>query len=290
MPGKFRPTIAHSFVKILADRGLLGMCFTQNIDTLERIAGVPEDLILEAHGSFASQHCIDCQAIYDGKKLKEQIQKEIVARCDNCGGLVKPDIVFFGESLPPRFHTTVPLLRSADLLIVMGTSLTVHPFATLAGMVPEGCPRVLMNMDLVGDFGSDSDDVIALGKTDDVVRNLCKELGWDKELEAAWAATENLVAGFGSPPPTAARDGAKKIADAVERSLQSLEGKPEVETVSKKDVAEPVAAPPVANADDEVEKLTNALETTLRVSQTESDNAERASTKEDADEKTEQKL
>ena len=99
MPGKFRPTLTHSFVRLLAAHGLLRKCFTQNIDNLERRAGVPPHLIIEAHGSFASQHCIDCKSDYDGDKLREHIVNETVATCKKCKGLVKPDIVFFGEQV-----------------------------------------------------------------------------------------------------------------------------------------------------------------------------------------------
>jgi len=84
-------------------------------------------------------------------------------------------------------------MRKADLLIVMGTSLTVHPFASLAGMVDHSCPRVLINLDHVGDFGSRTDDVVLLGKCDDIVRDLCKELGWEDELARLWAETEDSV-------------------------------------------------------------------------------------------------
>ncbi|KAH9891562.1 DHS-like NAD/FAD-binding domain-containing protein [Cubamyces lactineus] len=189
-PGRFRPTITHTFVKLLADHKLLDTCFTQNIDTLERQAGVPGDKIVEAHGSFASQHCIECHAAFDGAKMKEAVEKGNIVRCGECGGLVKPDIVFFGESLPPAFHMTVPRLREADLLIVIGTSLTVRPFASLTTLVPEGCPRVLINMDPAGDIGTRPDDVVLLGRCDDIVRKICRELGWEKELDREWAKTE----------------------------------------------------------------------------------------------------
>ncbi len=99
MPGKYRPTPTHSFVKLLHNRSLLQMCYTQNIDTLERMAGVPEKAVVEAHGSFANQHCIECGSGYDQHTLKDEILRGEVARCDECGGLVKPDIVFFGESV-----------------------------------------------------------------------------------------------------------------------------------------------------------------------------------------------
>ena len=93
--------------------------------------------------------------------------------------------------LPPRFHKTIGLLRSADLLLVIGTSLTVHPFASLTQLVPEGCPRVLVNMTPAGDIGERVDDVTLLGRSDDVVRELCAALGddWVQELDAMWAET-----------------------------------------------------------------------------------------------------
>jgi NAD+-dependent protein deacetylase SIR2 len=90
----------------------------------------------------------------------------------------------------------VPSLESADLLIVIGTSLTVHPFASLAGMVEDSCPRVLINLDQVGDFGSRADDVILLGKCDEIVTELCKELGWKEELLRLWEQTEASVLKF----------------------------------------------------------------------------------------------
>jgi len=194
-PSQYRPTPTHSFIKLLADKQLLHICLTQNIDTLERRAGVPAKLIVEAHGSFATQCCIKCKRPFDDKKMKEAVMNERVPHCENkkCGGLVKPDIVFFGEGLPASFHQAIPKLMDADLLIVIGTSLTVHPFASLALLAPEGCPRVLINQEKVGDFGSREDDIILLGRCDDIIRDLAKELGWDEDLEKEWAATASLV-------------------------------------------------------------------------------------------------
>ncbi|KAH9922864.1 DHS-like NAD/FAD-binding domain-containing protein, partial [Epithele typhae] len=189
-PGKFRPTPTHTFVKLLADHKLLDTCFTQNIDTLERQANVPGHRIVEAHGSFADQHCIECHRPFDGQRLRAAIEKSQVAHCDKCKGLVKPDIVFFGESLPALFHQTVPKLREADLLIVIGTSLKVNPFAALTGFVPDDCPRVLINMERAGDIGRRADDVVLLGRCDDVVRELGAALGWADELEREWAKTD----------------------------------------------------------------------------------------------------
>ena len=107
-PGKHRPTITHSFVRLLETKGLLGTCFTQNIDTLERRAGVSKEKLVEAHGSFASQSCIDCGVPFDAAEIKRLIQEEKIPRCSRCRGLVKPDIVFFGEAVSVLLPFVLP--------------------------------------------------------------------------------------------------------------------------------------------------------------------------------------
>ncbi|KAI0755058.1 DHS-like NAD/FAD-binding domain-containing protein [Daedaleopsis nitida] len=188
-PGRYRPTLTHSFVKLLADSGRLHTCFTQNIDTLERQAGIPPDRLVEAHGSFASQHCIDCKKEYDSATMRSAVEKGEVVHCESCGGLVKPDVVFFGESLPEFVSQSLPKIDSAYLLFVIGTSLTVQPFAKLAALAPERCPRILINLDFAGDIGTRADDVLLLGKCDAIVRDLCRELGWENALDREWAQT-----------------------------------------------------------------------------------------------------
>jgi NAD-dependent histone deacetylase SIR2 len=184
-PGKYHPTVAHAFIKLLERKGLLHMLFTQNIDCLERRAGVPGERIVEAHGSFATQRCIDCKTEYPDDKMQAAVQKGEVPHCEvpACGGLVKPDIVFFGEALPDRFHDNRDVPAEADLLIIMGTSLTVHPFAGLPEYASQGTPRLLLNMEQVGSLGSRPDDVLLLGDCDTGVRKLADELGWRDELE-----------------------------------------------------------------------------------------------------------
>ncbi|KAI0769024.1 DHS-like NAD/FAD-binding domain-containing protein [Trametes elegans] len=187
--GRFRPTTTHLFVKLLADGGTLQTCITENIDALEREAGIPTEHLVEAHGTFTNQRCVDCRERLDGAKMREAIERGEVARCELCSGLVRPDVLFFGEPLPQSLARTTPQLSSADLLFVIGTSLTAPSVAALATIVPETCPRVLINMDFAGDIGMRADDVLLLGKCDDVVRDLVKELGWEEALEREWAKT-----------------------------------------------------------------------------------------------------
>jgi len=188
-PGKYRPTITHSFIYLLHKKSLLLKHFTQNIDCLDREAGVPGDMIIEAHGSFAKQGCIDCQAPYPDELMREAIEHKQPPHCQECDGLVKPAIVFFGEALPAAFHANRDLPRQADLCIVIGTSLTVQPFASLPTFVPEEVPRVLINLEQVGGLGSRPDDVLLLGDCDGQVKKLAEACGWLQELEELWKET-----------------------------------------------------------------------------------------------------
>ncbi|KAF8588926.1 Sir2 family histone deacetylase Hst2 [Ramaria rubella] len=221
-PGRYRPTRTHSFIRLLHEKNLLHTCFTQNIDTLERRSGLPDYRIVEAHGSFASQKCIDCKAPYSDEKMKGMIREKTVPKCEHCGGLVKPDIVFFGEALPPKFHKSIYNLGLADLLIIIGTSLTVHPFASLTGLVAKTCPRVLINLEAVGDIGDLPDDVVVLGKCDDVIQRLCELLHWEEELENLWGETKNSVDPKGVDEEAAddVEEEVKHLTEEVEKNLK----------------------------------------------------------------------
>ena len=212
-PGQFQPTPTHHFIRLLHDRGLLLRCFTQNIDSLEAEAGIPRDKIVAAHGNFDSATCLDTGAKVPISEVREAIMAgEEGWRAMNArwGGLVKPDISFFGERLPDRFYERAGLLADSvdsdfaecDLLIVMGTSLVVQPFASLIDRVPDTCPRLLLNRQPVALYNpvlaelsgepqgfrfrdpSNWRDVCFLCSTDDGVKKLAALLGWSRELDA----------------------------------------------------------------------------------------------------------
>ncbi|KAK4907350.1 Sir2 histone deacetylase Hst2, partial [Elasticomyces elasticus] len=191
--------------------------FTQNIDCLDREAGVPADKIIEAHGSFATQRCIECKTEYPNDDMKEAVAMKEVPHCvnDMCDGLVKPDIVFFGEALPESFFMNRGLPASCDLAIVMGTSLTVQPFASLPSLVGEGTPRVLINMERVGGLGSRPDDVCILDDCDKGVRQLADALGWRDELEEMWRATQPDEQDEPEKPADAPKDKQSELEDRI---------------------------------------------------------------------------
>ena len=212
-PGKFEPTASHRFVRLLASKGMLLRWYTQNIDMLERLSGVPEDLLVEAHGSFHLARCVGrriddqtddveensdcdesdgCGATYSIDEFKAKLDAEDpMPLCVECGGLIKPDIVFFGEQLPDRFHRLVGKdFSKCDALIVMGTSLQVQPFAGLIRLVGPSVPRLLINREVCGSnesiFSSCSDSSIRdakfLGDCDAGSMEFMRLLGWSDSL------------------------------------------------------------------------------------------------------------
>eukprot|EP00164_Ancoracysta_twista_P002587 GFYU01003442.1.p1 GENE.GFYU01003442.1~~GFYU01003442.1.p1 ORF type:complete len:397 (+),score=108.48 GFYU01003442.1:17-1207(+) len=266
-PGKFKPTRSHFFIKLLEKKGILLRCYTQNVDTLERVAGIQGESLVEAHGSFAKAKCLRCKRMYDQNFVKQEIFESVLPRCKaerylprpesptaseaevdadavadaenenenenegprntaaeddgddaesetaqaiaditaqlkdpkpdpmHCGGIVKPEITFFGEALPDRFvELRKEDMPKTDLLIVMGTSLKVQPFCSLIDWVAPLCPRLLINRELVGvdstfssPFQFDSEDnyrdVVRTGDCDSVVMDLAIALDWQKELQ-----------------------------------------------------------------------------------------------------------
>ncbi|XP_027716024.1 NAD-dependent protein deacetylase sirtuin-3, mitochondrial [Vombatus ursinus] len=184
-PGNYRPNLAHYFLRLLHDKGLLLRLYTQNIDGLERAAGIPATKLVEAHGTFASATCTVCQQSFPGEEFQVDVMADRVPCCPICTGIIKPDIVFFGEQLPQRFFLHMADFPMADLLIIIGTSLEVEPFASLCQASRRSVPRVLINRELVGPFAWQprDNDVAQLGDIISGVETLVKALGWTKEIE-----------------------------------------------------------------------------------------------------------
>ena len=96
-------------------------------------------------------------------------------------GVIKPDVVFFGEDLPAKFWSFAVDFARADLLLVMGTSLEVHPFAGIVDAIPRARARLLFNRDPVGSFAGElrrQKDCSLLGDLQDGVRMWVHRFGW----------------------------------------------------------------------------------------------------------------
>jgi len=119
-----RPNRAH---EVLAELGI--PVITQNIDGLHTAAGSKD--VIEVHGSIATASCLACRASYPLADTRRRLEADIVPRCD-CGEVLKPDVVLFGEMLDEAaMDRANRLARGAELLICIGSSLEVWPVAEL---------------------------------------------------------------------------------------------------------------------------------------------------------------
>lgn len=121
-----QPNQAHKYLAKLEKRKDLWI-ITQNIDGLHQLAGSKN--VIELHGSIHRNYCEKCMKLYS---LDEILNKDIIPKCDKCGGIIKPDVVLYQEPLDERVITKAIIkIQEADLLIVAGTSLNVYPAAGL---------------------------------------------------------------------------------------------------------------------------------------------------------------
>ena len=190
---KATPTKTHAFLKSLQDRNKLLRVYTQNIDGLERKAGI--ERLIECHGSFATASCIECNSFVQNldEFRKTVTEKNFPIFCEFCKtGLVKPDITFFGESLPEEFYrTSAQDLDQCDLLIIIGTSLKVAPFNSLVSDVEDTVPRLLINLEPAVGTGFDPlcfdspcsyRDIFVRSDCDKAIEEITRGLGWSTDL------------------------------------------------------------------------------------------------------------
>jgi NAD-dependent deacetylase len=127
------PNDAHHAIVELEKMGKLDCLITQNIDNLHQKAGSSPDKVIELHGTAFKVKCLTCKIRCDREEVEKRLDAgEDVPRCTECGGLLKPGTVSFGEAMPVK-ETTEAFERAGncDLLIVLGSSLVVHPAASV---------------------------------------------------------------------------------------------------------------------------------------------------------------
>ena len=138
----FRPGPVHLALKHLEDLGRLDGIATQNIDMLHQKAGSTK--VYEVHGSPILHHCRRCGDEKTFSEILEMLKSGGVPKC-KCGGTYKPDITFFGESLPEKaFIEAQSLAIRSDVFLVLGTSLTVFPAAGLPRLTLQAGGKVFI--------------------------------------------------------------------------------------------------------------------------------------------------
>jgi NAD-dependent deacetylase len=127
-----RPNAGHKGLARLEQWGYLRSVITQNVDGLHQAAGSRD--VIEYHGTFAWQRCMDCGSRCETHRVD---LSQIPPRC-GCGGIYRPDCVFFGEMIPPQhLERSHQLVSRCDILLVVGTSATVQPAAMMPVLARE---------------------------------------------------------------------------------------------------------------------------------------------------------
>lgn len=138
------PNPAHMALALLEQHGPLKALITQNIDMLHTGAG--SQTIYEIHGHLRQATCLSCQATFDGRQtLAQFLATNQVPRCPHCEGIIKPDVILFGEILPYDILLKAQAaVESCDLLLVAGSSLEVSPASDLPLIAKRNGARVII--------------------------------------------------------------------------------------------------------------------------------------------------
>jgi NAD-dependent deacetylase len=142
-----RPNAGHYALARLEKMGKLKGLITQNVDRLHHTAGNSEDKVIELHGRVDRTSCLSCGQAWDtGDIIRRVTAGELTPECP-CGGILKPATISFGQNLPqPALEKATRWSMEADLFLAIGSSLTVHPAASLPEMAAEhGAALVILN-------------------------------------------------------------------------------------------------------------------------------------------------
>lgn len=152
-----QPGAAHKALVKLEKAGMLTLLATQNFDALHEKAGNSPDVIVDLHGTIGTSHCMKCHAKYDTADIMARLDEEPDPHCHRtlpysggmpCNGLIKTDVVYFGEALPDgAMEKSYKLASRADELWVIGSTLEVYPAASIVPVAAQaGVPITIMNM------------------------------------------------------------------------------------------------------------------------------------------------
>jgi NAD-dependent deacetylase len=144
-----KPNPGHYAIAELHRLGKLDCVITQNIDGLHQKSGVPEEKVIELHGTLKWVICLECGLRYPREEIQARLDSGIkVPRCDSCGGITKPATISFGQPMPERETRQAEIkATTCDLFLVAGSSLVVYPAAQMPLIAKDnGAKLVIINL------------------------------------------------------------------------------------------------------------------------------------------------
>ena len=175
--GQAEPNAAHRILAQMEQQGLLDTVITQNIDNLHQRAGSRQ--VIEFHGTTGRLICTGCGKTVVGEDtIQETIQQELPPKCSDCGGLIKPDFVFFGEMIPESASQhSFQAAETADVFLIIGTSAEVYPAALLPSTAKQRGATLIEINTAQTTYTQPLTDIFLKGKATDVMQALGDELG-----------------------------------------------------------------------------------------------------------------
>jgi NAD-dependent deacetylase len=171
------PNAAHKAIAEMEALGCLDCVITQNIDNLHQKAGNDPSKVYELHGNMHWIHCVDCAKRSPlGEILRDYWASEEAPACRRCGGILKPDVVFFGEALPEdTLREATWHANHCDLLIVVGSSLVVYPAAYMPIYAKESGARLVI-VNLTPTPADETADVVIRSSAGEVMGRILAEV------------------------------------------------------------------------------------------------------------------
>jgi NAD-dependent deacetylase len=171
-----KPNDAHLGLAQLEKWGYLQTVITQNVDGLHQAAGNTD--VIEFHGTFAINYCVDCHKNY---KLSEITLDLLPPKC-TCGGIIRPDCVFFGEQIQhDHIMRSFEIAQNCDIMLVIGTSAIVHPAAIIPNSAQESGAKVIeINPEFTPLTGRVSNYILK-GPAGEMMRQLISEINSIRE-------------------------------------------------------------------------------------------------------------
>ena len=171
--GKAKPNMAHYALADLEKSHRLKSIITQNIDNLHQEAGSRE--VIEFHGTSHSLVCTQCEKHFG---IGDISMDSLPVKCDVCGGLVKPDFIFFGEGIPHRaYEKSLEAARRADVFLVIGTTGEIMPASQIPFLAKENGAKIIEVNTEPSKFTQSITDIFLRGKATEVMQKLVDALG-----------------------------------------------------------------------------------------------------------------
>lgn len=171
------PNKGHLAIATLMANGKALAVITQNIDGLHQKSGIPEDRVIELHGSSRKLRCIPHGHMVDGESIQQQLEEgEVDPHCPECGGVLRTDTVLFGEPMPKAaLEIAAKVTNVTDVMVVVGSSLVVYPAAQLPQIARERGASLII-IDRAETALDDLADVVIRGEAGTVLAQLTEEL------------------------------------------------------------------------------------------------------------------